>query len=290
MDVHWQLSLPDSCLIEWGADTSYSMGSAETGFYGTDFQHTYTITGLTPGNLYYYRITAGVEEYAGSFRAAPADDAMEVKFFAYGDCRSYPAAHNLVAQDVIAEYTADPEFQTMILSMGDLVTDGDIESEWDTELFADYAYLREMMACLPYQSCMGNHEEDGVLYEKYFRFPFVAHRYWSFDYGPVHFTVLDQYVPYGTGSPQLVWFANDLATTDKPWKIVYLHEPGWSAGGHANDTTVQAIIHPLLVQNGVSILFAGHSHYYARAVVDDIHHVTTGGSVMARSASSGSIQ
>jgi len=277
MDVHWQLSLPDSCLTEWGTDTSYSMGSAETGVYGPDFQHAYTITGLTPGNLYYYRITAGAEQYAGSFRAAPSDDAMQVKFFAYGDCRTYPAPHNLVAQDVIAEYAADSDFQTMILSMGDLVTDGDIESEWDTELFADYAYLREMMACLPYQSCMGNHEEDGVLFQKYFPYAYVDDRYWSFDYGPVHFTVLDQYVPYGTGSPQLAWFANDLANTDKPYKIVYIHEPGWSAGGHENDATVQSVIHPLLIEHDVSILFAGHNHYYARAVVNDIHHVTTGG-------------
>jgi len=278
MDVHWQTSLPESCTIEWGLDTSYSMGSAQTGVYGTDFQQTFTITGLTPGTLYHYRVTAGAEEYTGSFRAAPADGATRVKLFAYGDTRTYPAPHNLVAQDIVAEYTADPDLHTLILHVGDIVTDGDIETEWDSELFiSTYAYLRQMMAELPFQACMGNHEQDGLLYQKYFPYPFTADRYWSFDYGPVHIAVVDQYVGYGTGSPQLTWLENDLATTTKPWKIVYLHEPGWSAGGHENNTNVQNYIHPLLIEYGVTILFGGHNHYYARAVVNDIHHVTTGG-------------
>jgi hypothetical protein len=140
-----------------------------------------------------------------------------------------------------------------------------------------FAYIREMMACLPYQACMGNHEQDGLLFTKYFPYPYVANRYWSFDYGPVHFAVVDQYVPYGPGSAQLTWLENDLASTDKPWKIVYLHEPGWSAGGHGNNTNVQNYIHPLLVEHAPTLLFAGHNHYYARAVVDDVHHITTGG-------------
>jgi hypothetical protein len=278
MDVHWQLSLPESCMIEWGLDTLYSTGSAETGVYGSDFQHKYTITGLTPGTRYYYRVTAGSDLFAGSFRAAPAHDATSVKLYAYGDCRTYPAAHNLVCQDVISIYAADPDFRTIILCMGDLVTYGDREADWDDEFFLSTSlYVREMLADLPYQSCMGNHEDSGILFEKYFPYPSVADRYWSFDYGPVHVAVVDQYVTYGTGSPQLVWLENDLASTTKPWKFVCLHEPGWSAGGHPNNTAVQSRIHPLLVQYGAIILFAGHNHYYARALVDGIHHVTTGG-------------
>jgi hypothetical protein len=40
---------------------------------------------------------------------------------------------------------------------------------------------------------------------------------------------------------------------------------------------VQNYIQPLCEQYGVSIVFAGHNHYYARAVVNDVQHVTTGG-------------
>jgi hypothetical protein len=278
MTVRWQLTMQESCLIEWGLDTSYSLGSSVTAAYGTDFQHMYTITGLVPGTLYYYRVAAGTEEYTGSFRAAPPAGATSVKFFAYGDCRTYPASHDLVAEDIIAAYGTDPGLQTMIISTGDLTSNGNSEDPWDDEFFnSAYPHIREMMANLPYQSCIGNHEGTGLLFQKYFPYPFVSDRYWSFDYGPVHFAIVDQYVPYGTGSPQLNWLEDDLAATSRPYKIVYLHEPGWSAGGHANNVTVQSVIQPLLVEYGVAILFAGHNHYYARAVVDDIQHVTTGG-------------
>ena len=60
--------------------------------------------------------------------------------------------------------------------------------------------------------------------------------------------------------------------------FIFFHEPGWSAGGgHANDVTVQNDIQPLCETYGIDIVFAGHNHYYARANVNGIHHITTGG-------------
>jgi hypothetical protein len=117
-----------------------------------------------------------------------------------------------------------------------------------------------------------------MLFEKYFPYPFVGDRYWSFDYGPAHFVMMDQYTQYGPGSPQLAWIESDLASTDKPWRFICLHEPGWSAGGgHANDSAVQDYIQPLCEVYGVAIVFGGHNHYYARAEVDGVEHITTGG-------------
>ncbi len=278
MDLHWQLTMPGSCTVEWGLDTTYALGRARTGACGSDYRHAYTITGLTPGMLYCYRVTVGSERYTGSFRAAPPDEATSVKFFAYGDTRTYPAKHDLVAQAVVRAYRADPDFQMMIISVGDLVSDGNSEAAWDSEFFTGaHPHIREMMANLPYESCLGNHDGTGLLFKKYFPYPFAAGRYWSFDYGPVHFAVVDQYTAYGAGSAQLDWLRDDLGSTAKRWKIVCLHEPGWSAGSHPNNTTVQSAIQPLLTEFGVVILFAGHNHYYARAVVGGVHHVTTGG-------------
>jgi len=59
MTVLWQLDSTSTCTLAWGLDTSYSTGSANTTEYGSDHQHKYTITGLTPGTKYYYLVTAG---------------------------------------------------------------------------------------------------------------------------------------------------------------------------------------------------------------------------------------
>jgi hypothetical protein len=279
MEVLWQLSATGASTIEWGPDTTCALGSAQTSEYGNDHQHTWTITDLTPGTLYYYRVRAGGPAYPGSFHAAPPPDQADVKFFAYGDTRSNPAVHDQVAGAMIAGWDADPEYQSVALVVGDLVYHGDLEADWTDQYFSPaYSNVRSFLAHLPYHSCIGNHEGTGTLFVKYFPYPFVGGRYWSYDYGPMHVTVIDQYTSYGPGSAQLQWIASDLAASAKPWKFIVLHAPGWSAGdGHENNVTVQTYIQPLCVRYGVSIVFGGHNHYYARAEVDGVEHITTGG-------------
>lgn len=278
MKILWQLNSSATCTIGWGTDTLYSIGSRLTSEVGSDHQHAYTITDLTPFVKYYYRVAADTGTFRGSFRAAPPSDTSDVKLIVYGDSRSYPASHDQVADAIVSACAADSGFQTVLVVAGDLVNNGDEESDWDTELFdTGYSHIQEMLASIPYQATMGNHERSGALFSKYLPYPFVGDRYWSFDYGPAHFVIVDQYTEYGAGSPQLNWIESDLASTTKPWKFMCMHEPGWSAGGHANDTTVQACLQPLCEEYDVAILFAGHNHYYARAEVNGVQHVTTGG-------------
>jgi hypothetical protein len=278
MKVLWQLNSTAACTISWGLDMLYSLGNEQTLEFGIDHQHAYTITNLTPSTKYYYKVTADTNTFVGSFRAAPPSYANHTDLIVYGDTRSYPADHDQVAEAIVSTCAADSSFQSVIVSVGDLVNDGDQESDWDTELFnAAYSHLQEMLASMPYEVAIGNHERSGKLFSKYFPYPFVVGRYWSFDYGPAHFVMVDQYTNYGPSSPQLNWIKNDLASTVKPWKFICLHEPGWSAGGHTNSIRVQSCLQPLCEEYGVAILFAGHNHYYARAEVNGVQHITTGG-------------
>ncbi len=277
MDVHWQMLSAVPCTLDYGTDTSYSLGSFVTVEYGASHQHTVTLAGLDPDTFYFYRVRTG-DSRTGSFRSAPPSDVANLKFLAYGDTRTYPADFADVCAGMIDTYTADPEYQTLAVISGDLVEDGNIDSQWDTQFFGySYPNIKTFHADVPSQSCRGNHEGTAILFAKYLPYPTVVGHAWSFDYGPAHFTVIDQYVSYSTGSPQLTWIENDLASSDKPWKFIVLHEPGWSAGGHGNSTGVQNYIQPLCVQYGVQIVFGGHNHYYARAVVDGVEHITTGG-------------
>ncbi len=279
MTVLWQLDATTACTLEWGVDTTYSSGSIQTAEYGSDHQHKYAIPNLSAQTKYYYRVNAGGTYHTGTFLTAPPSTEGNVKFLAYGDTRSYPADHDAVCARMINAYTTDPGYQTFTLHVGDWVNDGDNESDWTTQFFGRTRLNTiGMQANLPILGCMGNHEYSGVLFQKYFPYPFEpGGRYWSYDYGPVHVAILDQYVSYSPGSAQLTWLENDLANSDKEWKVIVLHEPGWSAGGHSNDADVQQYIQPLCIQYRVDAVFCGHNHYYARCEVDGVQHITVGG-------------
>jgi hypothetical protein len=284
MEVLWQTDATSTDLIQWGTDQTYGGGNANSVEYGSDHQHKYIITSLAPGTKYYYLVTIAGNSYSGSFYTAPLASQTSLKFFAYGDTRTNVSIHNQVAGLINEVYTNDQAYQTFILSVGDLVADGNQETYWTNEFFnLSKTSIQQMIANLPLLACRGNHEGTGVIFLKYFPYPYQEDYYWSFDYGPAHFAIVDQYIAYNPGSTQYTWLQNDLAGSTKPWKFIYLHEPGWSAaGGHPNNTEVQQYIEPLCEQFNIAILFAGHNHYYARALVNgtngtSVQHITCAG-------------
>jgi Calcineurin-like phosphoesterase len=279
MQVVWQLEAGLPAVLQWGPDLQYSLGVTETAETGPDHRYSYTIQHLTPGARYDYRVIAGPACAAGSFYAAPPATAANLKFFAYGDTRNGLSTNNALAGQIRAAYRADPAFQTFNLAVGDLVSNGDLESAWAAEFFDPRAAaLHAVLAEISFLPVMGNHEGSGGLFTRYFPMPFTANRYWSFDYGPAHVVMLDQYVPFSAGSAQYRWLVADLAASPKIWKFMVLHEPGWSAGGgHPNNVTVQTDLQPVAEQFGVALILGGHNHYYARAVVNGIQHLTVGG-------------
>ena len=282
MTVLWQLDSTEGCTLEWGTDTSYSDGSTGTSEYDNDHQHKYTITDLIVNTKYYYRVTVGVSQYTGSFRSAPSANAEAVKFLAYGDTRTYTADHAVVCGAMINTFANDPDYQTFTLHVGDWVNNGATEFDWANEFFnRSHPNLLDFQANLPINGCIGNHEWRGDLtpptyYGKYWPYPYIDGFYWSFDYGPVHIAVIDQYSrSYSTGSTQHDWLINDLANSTKEWKVILFHEPGYSAS--RNNLSVQNYIQPLCETYGADLVFAGHNHYYARCDKNGVKHITTGG-------------
>ncbi len=279
MLIVWQLSATDSCILSYGTDITYSDSTIVTKEADISHRHIILLDSLVPGTKYYYKVKCGTTYKYGNFYTGPADSVDKVSFYAYGDTRTYPDAHDKVAARILSSISQDPQSQTLVLVSGDLVSDGDNETDWDNEFFnPQYTNIQKLLATLPYLATMGNHEEQGILFKKYFPYPmYRGNCYYSFNYGPMHITVIDQYTDYGVGSLQYNWLVNDLSTSTKKWKIIMLHEPGWSAGGHSNNLEVQQLIQPLCEKYGVQMVIAGHNHYYARAMVNGVAHITTGG-------------
>jgi hypothetical protein len=286
MTVLWQLDAPSTCTLTWWAETSTQSQSVNVSTYVNDFQYQYTLTGLAPAQRYEYRLKTVSQQATGSFRSAPAENADSVKFLVYGDTRASVSRHNRVCASILRTLKAEPEYQTFLLHSGDLIDHGDEEELWTHQFFGrKWKNLLALQANIPLQAVRGNHERDGLLFRKYWPYPYYVkdHAYGSFDYGPVHVTVVDQfednygYEPREISSPQMDWLRHDLAATRKKWKVILLHKPGWSTGQHDNCTSVQKQIQPLCKEYGVAVVFSAHNHCYARADVDGVQHVTTAG-------------
>jgi hypothetical protein len=189
--------------------------------------------------------------------------------------------------------------QTICLHCGDFVKAGMDVVFWDSDYFnRTYANVQTFLSTLPVLGCVGNHEvyhadlspsapdEMASLFQKYWPYPLMSAKppfYYSFDYGPLHVAVLDQYTTsYAAGSPELAWLEQDLSISPQPWKMVLFHNPVWTAvdqGPGTSDPQVEqrATLCPIFEQNGVSVVVQGHEHFYARCQVNGIQYMTLGG-------------
>ncbi len=291
MTLLWQTYDSVDCTVEWGVSFSSMEKDSISIEYGDDHQHRMNLENLMPDTKYFYRVIAGADTAGGDFFTGKEDDDEKITFYAYGDTRTYPADHDSLAGQILRDIAISDSNQTFIISDGDLVGRSPDETsdwtpseeKWDTQFFdPQYRNIQKLLRTMPYMACVGNYEveAEGIFFRKYFPYSMFGpdRFYYSFNNGPVHFTVVDQYTDYSVGSEQYNWIKNDLETTTRKWKMILFHEPGWSAGGsHGNNADVQNILQPLAVENEVQFFFGGHNHYYSRAVVDGIVHITTGG-------------
>ena len=284
MQVIWQLKSTQNCTVDWGE------GSGPSKEKNRQHIHVYTIQGLVPGTHYDYSVSCDNGKVGdGSFTAAPPDNATNVKLFAYGDTRSQPAVHDKLAAEMIRAYSNDPSMQTIVLHSGDWVSSGGKESRWTSQYFnRRFKNLLELQANMPIVGTPGNHlgyggNSGATNFKKYFpaTYPDGSDgEYRSFDYGPAHIVLIDQYSKggYRKGSKEYQWLEKDLKDSNKKWKFLVFHEPGWTVTGHhGNNRDAQKYIQPLAKKYGVSLILNGHNHFYARAMVDGIAHITTGG-------------
>jgi hypothetical protein len=99
-------------------------------------------------------------------------------------------------------------------------------------------------------------------------YPDHAERYYSFDYGPVHFVALDTeraFQDTARRAEQLAWLERDLSATTQPWTIAYFHRPPFSAGTHhGSDLAVRSAFVPLFERHGVQLVISAHEHMYER--------------------------
>src|SRR2546428_14185166 len=63
--------------------------------------------------------------------------------------------------------------------------------------------------------------------------------------------------------PQLDWVESELKKSSSEWKIAFFHHPLYSSGKtHGSSLDLRSQLEPLFMKYGVSVVFAGHDHFY----------------------------
>jgi hypothetical protein len=161
----------------------------------------------------------------------------------------------------------------LVLMLGDIAYTSGTATELDTKFFSVY---RDFMRYVPVYPSIGNHERrtsQGRPYFEAFVLP-EPERYYSFDWGPVHFVAIDTTLPNRT---QLRWLDADLASTQQPWVVVFGHHPMYTNSLRGPQKEVRGAFAKIFQERKVDLVLTGHEHQYERFRVADVNYVVSGG-------------
>jgi hypothetical protein len=257
-------------LVRYGEGTDLSRTATAT---AAGWRHAVKLTGLLPGRTYGYSVEAcGSVTGVRGFRTAPASGTQRVRFTTMGDFGTGGSS-----QKAVFAVMNKPEWRgEFLLALGDNAYSSGTEQEFQDRMFTPMAPLLREVPVFP---SLGNHEyvtDQGQPYLDNFYLPANnpagTERYYSFDWGHVHFVALDSNCAIGLASSdrcttdaQKAWLDKDLAATTQPWKVVFFHHPPWSSGEHGSQLSVRRNYAPIFEKYGVDLVLTGHDHNYERS-------------------------
>lgn len=271
--------------VQYGVSESYGATATGASFFvagGEEWGriHEARLCGLTPGSTVHYRVGGeGHWSPDRTFTAAPPAGSTErFRFLMAGDSRDNQAVW---AQILDAAEAHAPEFYVFT---GDAVDLGTNLEEWDAWYAAGDGHYDEHVVL----NAHGNHEFQTQTYYALVALP-GNEQWYSFDYGPAHFTALNDTVAAADDFQiQADWMADDLAAATTPWRFVYHHMPAYtSCERHAGNTTLQALWSPVEEAAGVAVDFTGHNHNYERSYAMRDRVATEGGTTYVVSGGAG---
>jgi hypothetical protein len=123
-------------------------------------------------------------------------------------------------------------------------------------------YKALLDANVKFYASLGNHDDRAQA--RYKLFNMDGRRYYTFKAPKedVRFFALESDYPV---PEQIKWLEKELQDSNEKWKIPYFHHPLYSSGErHGSDVTLRKALEPLFIKYGVSVVLAGHDHFYER--------------------------
>jgi uncharacterized protein (TIGR03437 family) len=272
--IVWSFRESLTCTVQFSTDQSLSQTAIPSRQFVAGagvYQYRAVLTGLTANTSYSYRVIAAgttiTNDVHSTFRTAPASGPF--RFIAFGD-----SGLGTPEQLKLAVLMND-EPANLILHVGDLAYESGTYQEFLDQHFAYYA---AMLQRLPFFPVPGNHEYYTDNAAPYLALhappftpapPFDQGRYYSFDWGDVHFAAIDANLLDArlSAAGELTWLDQDLASSNARWKIVYWHQTPYPVQHHLFDPVCIAArqqLVPIVERRGVQLVLTGHEHNYMR--------------------------
>lgn len=210
-------------------------------------------------------------------RPFPVGDPPGVRLAVAGDVgtgnrREYATA------DAMDRAERTRSFDALVL-LGDNVYPSGDPARLDATVFRPFGtVLDEQTQLVP---VLGNHDVETGGGEGQVAAFGLTGRWYARHFGDVLLVALDS---TRAGDPvQRRWLQQTLASAKKPWKIVAMHYPPYSAGWHGSNAATRDAFSPLFERYGVQLVLSGHDHDYQRSIaVNGVTYVVSGGASTLR--------
>ncbi len=294
ISIRWRTSFPTTSKVWWGTTPELSMESAPIPGQTPTTEHEIRIPELLPNQQYFYAVGTAQGMLASGpdylFNTPPVPGSTQpFRVWVLGDSGT-ANANAAAVRNAYAAFNGT-NYTNMWLMLGDNAYNNGTDAEFQAAVFNMYpAMLRQS----PLWSTLGNHDHytsSGAAYFNLHTFPTAGEaggapsgteKYYSFDYGNVHFICLDSMSSDRTpGGPMAVWLQNDLQSTMQDWIVAFWHHPPYTFGSHNSDNVnnldgelvqMRENFLPLLEAGGVDLVMGGHSHSYERSYFMDGHY------------------
>lgn len=305
--IKWRTDISDASVIEYSTDINFSTYST---FNEATLktEHEVEITGLTASTVYYYRLGIGGSLLSNNselyFKTHPTFGSTDpYTFWILGGIGKAGFSSNSAAaaevRDAYYSYIGSNITDGIILT-GDNADSKGTDAQYQNSMFNTYS---DKLQNSIVWSTIGNIDGQYVnntsgpigAYYDIFTFPTLGESggvasgtesYYSFDYGNVHFIVLNSFEEdRSVGGTMYNWALNDIQNTTQQWIVGIWHHPPYSKGYHTSEgiqyngdpVEIELIemrenIIPMLETNGIDLIIAGHTEVYERSYFINGHY------------------
>ena len=291
--VMWQsFSDRDDFVLEYGTDENGELTSVQPQKSELDadgkrlYVYSAELAQLEPGTVYSWRVGYGKSRTDWHTLTTEAENSSDFKALIFPDSQSNDYTDWEKLANLAWDSNPDADF---FINLGDLVDNGYDLAQWDS-WFGSVEPMAEKIPAAPIQ---GNHETYTTDWKVAMPTPYLTlfdlpangedkykNQYYSYDYGDVHFTVINtqddemhEFQP-DMMAAQLKWLENDLASTDKKWKVVLMHRDVLVYGRDARPlgdgeiafSPQGELFMPIFDKYNVDAVMTAHLHTYRRRV------------------------